>query len=120
MAVSKRKAEKGKKVYTKNQGAVHRIAAIIPSDLANLIFKTNSSMNKAVNDALEAYFRDHYRSKLETALFTLYEVMFDLEKLKDMGKIGSIQCSDEHLLQIESYKEAIRILENSPLYSAKA
>ena len=108
--------EKGKKRYKRTKNPTVSISASIPPDIFRNIKESNVSINKAVNDALEHYFRDHYRSKLETALFTLYEVLFDIEKLKDLGKIGSIECTPDHLLQIESYKEAIKILENSPLF----
>ena len=74
------------------------------------------SNNKAINEALQSYYRDYFKNRLEQALFALYEVMFDLERLKEKGQMGSVKCGPEHLLQIESYKEAIRILENSPLF----
>lgn len=106
-----------KKNYLSNKDYdISRVAAVIPTDYVNIIKASNVSINSAINSALHMYFKDHYRNKLETALFALYEVMFDLEKLQEKGQIGFTKFSEAHSLQLDSYKEAIRILENSPLF----
>lgn len=117
MLIPKTKPEKGKKVYPKRTSeSVAKIGAHVPRYLLNAIHESNTTVSKAVCDALDMYFRDHYKNKLEQAIFVLYEVMFDLEKLQEKGQIGFTKFSEAHSLQLDSYKEAIRILENSPLF----
>lgn len=118
--MQRRKPRQGVKVQRKLPQDSQVVPCKIPLDMYKLMKQQPTSLNNVINTALEAYFKDYYKNRLETALFALYEVLFDIEKLADMGQIGSIKCSDDHLLQIESYREAIRILENSPLYHPEA
>lgn len=113
---NKRKPIKDQKIYAKKDENMVRLIANVPYEIFLAIKGSNMSNNKAVNEALATFFRDHYKSRLEQALFTLYEVMFDLEKLKEKGQVGFTKFSEAHALQLESYQEAIRILENSPLF----
>lgn len=114
--MQRRKPRKGVQVQRRTPENAQIVNCKVPMELYEVMKQQPTSMNNVVNLALEAYFKDYYKNRLETALFTLYEVLFDIEKLKDLGQIGSIKCTASHLLQIESYQEAIRILENSPLY----
>jgi hypothetical protein len=81
----------------------------------DLIKKSPYSASKLVDIALTNYFKDQFKMRLENSLNQLYEDALMLEMLKDKGKMGLTKFTDKHLLQIESYREAIRILENSPL-----
>ena len=114
--MQRRKPRKGIQVQRRTPENSQIVQCKVPMEMYEVMKKQPTSLNNVINTALEAYFKDYYKNRLETALFTLYEVLFDIEKLADMGQIGSIKCNDDHLLQIESYREAIRILENSPLY----
>ena len=73
------------------------------------------SASKLLDMALTYYFKDHFIMRLENSLNQLYEDVLMLEKLQSQGKMGTVKFSDAHLMQLESYQDAIKILENSPL-----
>lgn len=50
----------------------------------------------------------------------MYIDLMMLEKLQEKKKMGLVTYSAIHGLQIEAYKDAIRILENSPLFDKEA
>ena len=74
------------------------------------------SVSKTVDDALTLLLVDRFRNRLQITIDALYDDLFGLEKLKERGKIGNTVFTEDHQFQIESYNEAIKILENSPLY----
>lgn len=93
----------------------HHTTLVIRNELWALIKNSPYSASKLLDIALNAYFKDQFKIRLENSLHALYEDVLMLEKLKDVGKMGLTKFSDEHLMQIESYRDAIKILENSPL-----
>ncbi len=93
----------------------YRVGLIIRQSYWELIKNSPYSASKLLDIALTHYFKDQFKMRLENVLNQMYEDALMLEMLKDKGKMGLTKFSDKHLLQIESYREAIRILENSPL-----
>lgn len=94
----------------------HRTGLIIRNEYWKLIQDSPYSASKLLDIALTAYFRDEFKLRLNNTLNMIYEDLFMLEKLKDLGKMGMTEFSINHQLQIESYIEVARILENSPLF----
>ena len=76
----------------------------------------SQSASKTVDDALTLLLVDRFKNRLQITIDALYDDLFGLEKLKERGKIGNTVFTEDHQFQIESYNEAIKILENSPLY----
>ena len=103
----------GGKIEIKEKG--HQTGLTVRHSYWQMIRESPYSASKLVDIALTNFFKDHFILRLENSLNQLYEDVLMLEKLKDVGKMGLTKFSDEHLMQIESYREAIKILENSPL-----
>ena len=98
-----------------NPPDVYRVGLTIRQSYWELIKESPYSASKLVDIALTQYFKDQFVMRLDNVLNQMYEDVLMLEMLKDKGKMGLTKFTDKHLLQIESYREAIRILENSPL-----
>ena len=112
---NKRKINPGNgKIEIGRQG--HRTGLIIRNEYWNLIKDSPYSASKLLDIALTAYFRDEFKLRLNNTLNIIYEDLLMLEKLKDLGRMGMTEFSINHQLQIESYLEVVRILENSPLF----
>ena len=112
---NKRKINPGNgKIEIGRQG--HRTCLIIRNEYWNLIKDSPYSASKLLDIALTAYFRDEFKLRLNNTLNIIYEDLLMLEKLKDLGRMGMTEFSINHQLQIESYLEVVRILENSPLF----
>ncbi len=94
----------------------HRTGLIIRNEYWKLIQDSPYSASKLLDIALTAYFKDEFKLRLNNTIHMIYEDLFMLEKLKDLGKMGMTEFTIEHQLQIESYVEVARILENSPLF----
>jgi hypothetical protein len=93
----------------------YRVGLTIRQSYWQLIKESPYSAAKLLDVALTHYFKDHFALRLENVLNQMYQDVLMLEMLKDKGKMGLTKFTDKHLLQIENYREAIRILENSPL-----
>ena len=114
--------KKQRRIVPKNSNGKYELATKSHSTALNvreqyweLIKNSPYSASKLVDIALTQYFKDTFKMRLENSLNQMYEDALMLEMLKDKGKMGLTKFTDKHLLQIESYREAIKILENSPL-----
>lgn len=103
----------GGKIESKEKG--HQTGLTVRHAYWQMIRESPYSASKLVDMALTNYFKDHFIMRLENSLNQLYEDVLMLEKLQSQGKMGTVKFSDAHLLQLESYRDAIKILENSPL-----
>ena len=57
-----------------------------------------------------------FKERLTAIIGAIYDELFELEKLHlDSVLLGEDGFGDEHLAQIEHYKEAVEILYNSPM-----
>jgi len=85
----------------------------------DVILQSEYTASKLIDIALTNYFKNGFVMRLDNIIQLLYEEILMLDKLKEVGKMGTIEFNEDYLLQIESVKEAIRILENSPLMEGK-
>jgi len=93
----------------------HRTGLIIREEYWKLIQDSPYSGSKLIDLALTSYFKNEWLCRLDNIIQSIYSELLMLEKLKDVGRMGITEFTIDHQMQIESYKEAVRILENSPL-----
>ena len=93
----------------------HKTGLTIDDKYWKLIEQSPFSASLTVDKALEVYFKNAFVSRAEKIIQFIYEEIFALEMLKEKGKMGLVEWDERHQAQIEHYKEAIKILENSPL-----
>lgn len=74
------------------------------------------SLSKFVDEALRFYLQDQFQLRLTETIDKMYLDLMMLETLQEKKVMGPVKYTDAHGLQIESYKEVIKILENSPLF----
>lgn len=61
-----------------------------------------------------------FKQNLSNIIGLIYDELFELEKLHlNSELLGYDELKDEHLAQIEHYKEAAEILYNSPMLEKK-
>lgn len=93
----------------------HRTCIMVKPEYWKRIKETNSSASLIIDQALKGYYKNQWISRIDMYIMELYREILLLEKFKEIGSFGDHQFTILHQLQIESYKEVIRILENSPL-----
>jgi len=93
----------------------HRTGLIIKEEYWKLIQDSEFSASKLIDIALTNYFKNGFVLRLDNIILLLYEEILMLDKLKEVGKMGTIEFNEDYLFQLESVREVIRILENSPL-----
>jgi hypothetical protein len=107
-------------------GKIHHISGgsvtglTIRDEYLKFIRESPYSTSKLVDIALASYFQDRFKIALSNILNQMYIDLMMLEKLQEKKKMGLVEYSAIHGLQIEAYKDAIRILENSPLFDKEA